>query len=176
MRYPVINRLIAIYTVLELTIEKVIDMRIVLLMLLLALPSVVHAKKTLDTYIHKLCNKQCVNAQRLKRAVKVANTKYKLPKHLVMAVLKTESKFKKKAYYSGNYGLMQVNLTVHEEKFAGKSPFHVETNIDIGAQVLHDCLIRYKSIKQTLVCYKGDFSQQYQDEVMRTMLVLASLD
>ncbi len=151
-------------------------MRVSILMVLLALSTPVHAKKTLDGYIQKLCDKQCVNAQRLKKVVKAANTKYQLPKHLVLAVLKTESNFKKRAYSKGNYGLMQVNLTVHRKKFGKKNPYDVDANVDIGAQVLHECLTKHRSIRSALTCYKGGSSQPYQREVMSTMLVLASLD
>lgn len=151
-------------------------MKIALLLVLLTVSHTVQAKRTLDSYIEKLCDKQCVNAQRLKRVVKAANSKYKLPRHLVLAVLKTESDFKRTAYNKGNYGLMQVNLTTHRRRFGSKNPYDIDANIDVGAEILSNCLKKYRSIKQTLTCYKGDESKTYQSEVLSTMLVLASLD
>lgn len=146
--------------------------------LLLSLLSITtaHAErsKTLDEYIGKLCNKNCVSSHRLKKAVKKVNKKYRLPKHLLMAVLKTESKFKKTAYNSGNYGLMQINKSSHPDKVKGKDLYSVETNIDVGARILSDCLKKHHSFKETLVCYKHNEVPKYQKEVKKAMVILAS--
>lgn len=152
-------------------------MRFIIFLILLSLSSSVHSKsRSLEEYISKLCTEQCVNSHKLNKVVKKANKKYKLPRHLLIAVLKTESKFQKTSYNKGNYGLMQVNKSSHLDKVRGKDLYEVEVNIDIGARILSDCLKKTKSMKHALICYKHNDSTKYQNEVKKTMLILASIN
>lgn len=132
--------------------------------------------KNLQQYIAKLCKRSCVDANQLNRTVKLASVKHKVPRNLIMAVLKVESRFKRTALKDGNYGLMQVNLSSHRKQAASKDLFNVETNIDIGSSILSRCLENSRNnIMKTLECYKGGNNPEYKQEVKKALLVVASL-
>jgi hypothetical protein len=129
----------------------------------------------LDKYVHALCKASCVNTKDLLVAVKTSSRKHHLNKNLVMAVIKTESDFNSKASSKGNKGLLQVNYTVHSEKFSGRSVYNVRANVDVGTKVLRDCSNDNKSIDEILTCYKGSYSSNYIAEVKQAMVKLAKL-
>jgi len=124
--------------------------------------------RTLQQYIDRLCTKDCVESSNLKLSVTQASTKHHVPRHLILAVMKVESRFKKKAKSKGNYGLMQVNASTHPELTGDK--FNVKTNIDAGTSILKDCLTKTKGVvKRALSCYKGNESPIYIAEVITAM-------
>lgn len=130
-------------------------------------------KKTLQEYVSTHCKRACVDVKTLKDTVKLMSHRHKVPANLIMAVVKVESRFKKTALASGNYGLMQVNYRSHKRK----NLFDVSTNIDVGTEILSDCLEKSKdNIRKALTCYKGNDSKVYRTEVNKAMLVIASLN
>jgi len=80
---------------------------------------------------------------------------------LVLAVIAIESSYNPFAESGvGAQGLMQIMTKVHQEKFAPFAEgtlavFSPDANIQIGAQILSDCLKRRGSIPGALACYVG---------------------
>lgn len=80
---------------------------------------------------------------------------------LVLAVIAIESSYNPFAESSvGAQGLMQVMTKVHQEKFepfveGPLAVFSPNANIQIGTQILADCLKRRGSINGALACYVG---------------------
>ncbi|HLR12856.1 MAG TPA: lytic transglycosylase domain-containing protein [Burkholderiaceae bacterium] len=84
-----------------------------------------------------------------------------LDPQLLLAVIAIESRYNPYAEsHAGAQGLMQVMTKVHEDKFAafGEGPMaavHPLANIQVGSQILADCLERRGSLDGALACYVG---------------------
>lgn len=84
-----------------------------------------------------------------------------LEPQLLLAVIAIESRYNPFAEsHMGAQGLMQVMTRVHKDKFAalGEGPLaalHPLVNIQVGAQILSDCLARRGSLDGALACYVG---------------------
>ncbi|HLR28991.1 MAG TPA: transglycosylase SLT domain-containing protein [Paenalcaligenes sp.] len=80
---------------------------------------------------------------------------------LVLAVIAIESSYNPFAESGvGAQGLMQVMTKVHQEKFepfveGTLAVFSPDANIQIGTQILADCLKRRGSVNGALACYVG---------------------
>lgn len=80
---------------------------------------------------------------------------------LVLAIIAIESSYNPFAESGvGAQGLMQVMTKVHQEKFdpyveGTLAVFSPDANIQIGTQILADCLKRRGSINGALACYVG---------------------
>ncbi len=79
---------------------------------------------------------------------------------LLLAVMAVESSFNPRAESGrGAQGLMQVMTRVHRDKFEPfggvKTAWHPEVNINVGAQILQDCISRRGSVPAGLTCYVG---------------------
>src|SRR5690606_36044006 len=82
----------------------------------------------------------------------------KLDPLLLLAVMAIESSFNPKAEsHMGAQGLMQVMTRIHHKKsepFGGrKAAWLPDANINVGAQILKDCIARRGSISGGLTCY-----------------------
>ena len=84
-----------------------------------------------------------------------------LDPQLLLAVIAIESRYNPYAEsHMGAQGLMQVMTRVHTDKFAafGEGPLaalHPLANIQVGAQILSDCIKRRGSLDGGLACYVG---------------------
>src|SRR5690606_31499374 len=83
---------------------------------------------------------------------------------LPLAVMAIESSFNPKAHSSkGAQGLMQVMTRIHRKRFEPHGGLKValkpEVNIDVGAQMLHECIDRRGSVSGGLTCYVGAAGQ-----------------
>lgn len=84
-----------------------------------------------------------------------------LDPQLLLAVIAIESRYNPFAEsHMGAQGLMQVMTRVHKDKFAalGEGPLaalHPLVNIQVGSQILSDCLARRGSLDGALACYVG---------------------
>lgn len=84
-----------------------------------------------------------------------------LDPQLLLAVIAIESRYNPYAEsHMGAQGLMQVMTRVHQDKFAsfGEGPLaavHPLANIQVGAQILADCINRRGSLDGGLACYVG---------------------
>lgn len=80
---------------------------------------------------------------------------------LILAVIAIESSYNPFAESGvGAQGLMQVMTKVHQEKFAPfmegtLAVFSPDANIQVGTQILSDCLQRRGSLEGALACYVG---------------------
>lgn len=84
-----------------------------------------------------------------------------LDPQLLLAVIAIESRYNPFAEsHMGAQGLMQVMTRVHTDKFAafGEGPLaalHPLANIQVGSQILSDCIKRRGSLDGGLACYVG---------------------
>lgn len=98
---------------------------------------------------------------------------------LILAMMRNESEFMANAVSpEGATGLMQVMPRVHRKKINGRQIRDVAVNIEIGTQILQDCLVRHKDqIPKALNCYSGGGGQRYKSKIakhhsaLRTFLV-----
>ncbi|MGE4338138.1 MAG: transglycosylase SLT domain-containing protein [Pigmentiphaga sp.] len=79
---------------------------------------------------------------------------------LLLAVMAIESSFNPKAQsHKGAQGLMQVMTRIHRARFEPhggvKTAFKPAVNIDVGAQILQECIDRRGSVAAGLSCYVG---------------------
>lgn len=84
-----------------------------------------------------------------------------LDPQLLLAVIAIESRYNPFAEsHMGAQGLMQVMTRVHKDKFAalGEGPLaalHPLVNVQVGSQILYDCIARRGSLDGGLACYVG---------------------
>lgn len=80
-----------------------------------------------------------------------------------LALIRLESRFNPQARSHENaQGLMQVRPAVHKAKFAGRSAYNIEASIDVGSQVLGDCLEKFDhNLFKALNCYSGGGGKGY---------------
>lgn len=84
-----------------------------------------------------------------------------LDPQLLLAIIAIESSYNPYAEsHMGAQGLMQVMTRVHTDKFEafGEGPLaavHPLANIQVGAQILSDCIKRRGSLEGGLACYVG---------------------
>lgn len=83
---------------------------------------------------------------------------------LLLAVMAIESSFNPKAQSSkGAQGLMQVMTRIHRKRFEPyggvKAALKPEVNIEVGAQILQECIDSRGSVPGGLTCYVGASGQ-----------------
>lgn len=79
---------------------------------------------------------------------------------LLLAVMAIESSFNPKAKsHKGAQGLMQVMTRIHRDRFEAhgglQAALKPAVNIDVGAQILQECIDRRGSVAGGLTCYVG---------------------
>ncbi len=100
-------------------------------------------------------------AEALTRSAYLVAKDYKLDPLLILAVAGIESSFNPLAASSmGAEGLMQVMTRVHSDKFESLAPtqrsaYHPIGNMQVGAQILKDCIQRGGSVDAGLRMYVG---------------------
>ena len=84
-------------------------------------------------------------------------TSVKISKSLLTAVISKESSFKTKVVSpSKAVGLTQVVPKWHQDKIRGRNLFDINTNVEVGATILRDCLVKSKGNEvNALRCYSG---------------------
>lgn len=108
--------------------------------------------------------KETKNRVKLGDAIRMVNSAFKeAAKHsldplFVLAIIGPESTYNVNARSSeGARGLMQVIPKWHRDKIKGRSIGRIEVNIEVGTQVLADCLTSKKGyIKKALSCYSSN--------------------
>ena len=94
----------------------------------------------------------------------------------ILSIIAKESSFATNAFGKGSYGLMQVQLGYHRDKFkdalhltGSKNPMDRSASIYVGARIYKDCERRYLRIERALKCYNGNFSAKstYAKDVLR---------
>ncbi|MBP3730768.1 MAG: transglycosylase SLT domain-containing protein [Mailhella sp.] len=98
---------------------------------------------------------------------------YKLPPLLVAAVIHVESRFKENAYYLGNAGPMQVNITVHRERLkklgvAVEELKTIEHGVHVGCNILSECISGSGgNYVRALTWYNGAMNPGYASMVLQ---------
>lgn len=88
---------------------------------------------------------------------------------LILSMISAESRFKTKARSGyGAQGLMQVVPRWHRDKFKGRSTTDVAVNVEVGTQVLQDCLVQNGDVlRKALRCYSGGASKAYHTRIAK---------
>lgn len=135
----------------------------------LASPSV-----TLEKYISLHCKKNCVDADRLARAVVQNATRIKATPKLLIAMIRKESTFNPRAKNGSSVGLMQVHLRWHKPKFMNTDYEDVEENLRVGSDILAACRAKTKyKLDAALECYNGGGDPNYVSSVRKILKSLA---
>ena len=116
-------------------------------------------------------------ALKIEKSVRVWSDHFGIDENLVLAVIKTESTFRKNAIGTKNdSGLMQVVPKWHPEKIATAKDvigdanlLNIQTNIFIGTWVLSDCLYKHGNETKALLCYNGSLGKRtdYAKKVLK---------
>lgn len=88
---------------------------------------------------------------------------------LALAMLRNESGFASNARSKyGAKGLMQIVPRFHREKLAGRNPYEVSTNIDVGIQILREYLDQHDNkVRPALRKYSGG-ARNYYAKISKT--------
>lgn len=108
------------------------------------------------------------------QATKIAKTVFsetrdhRIDPFLVVSMIYAESMFQVKAKSAaGAKGLMQVMPRWHRDKIANRNIFDIQTNIEVGLQILQDCLLKVKDrTTHGLKCYSGGASKKYEQRIL----------
>ena len=86
-----------------------------------------------------------------------ASSKYNIKSDVLTGLISTESSFKNKATsHKKAKGLTQVVTKYHKEKIQGRNLYNPSVSIDVGAQVLRQCLDNNnQNYNKALGCYSG---------------------
>lgn len=95
--------------------------------------------------------------------------------HFVLGMIKAESSYNPKAKSSyGAKGLMQVVPRFHKDKLGSRNPYDIETNIEVGTTIIHQCLQKHQHNKdKALYCYSGGAGYHYNKRVYKEYTLLA---
>ena len=86
---------------------------------------------------------------------------------LILAIIKAESGYKHKAANKyGARGLMQVVPRYHRDKIGNRDILNISTNIEVGVQILDNCLkSRKEDLNKALSCYSGGAGKKYLSNI-----------
>lgn len=108
-------------------------------------------------------------AARIVQASFAEARKQRIDPLLILSVISAESRFKTKARSGyGAQGLMQVVPRWHRDKFKGRATTDVAVNVEVGTQVLQDCLVKNDDVlRKALRCYSGGASKAYHTRIAK---------
>ncbi len=95
---------------------------------------------------------------RMVNAVFKEATRHSLDPFLLVSLVGIESRYQARAASkAGARGLMQVIPRWHRDKIKGRDIMNIETNIEVGSQILADCLDNNNgNLKKASRCYSGN--------------------
>lgn len=132
--------------------------------------------KTMEEYIGQKCHANCVDQSTLIDAARIAADTFGFDYLLILAIIRIESNFNKRAKNGSSVGLMQVHLRYHRTKFKTKDPFNAYDNIFVGASILSDCYRKFKGHRVfTLRCYNGGGNLNYSSKVIKVLSEIQQL-
>lgn len=110
----------------------------------------------------------------LKKAKQIVDLAYvyaekrKLDPTMLLALMRVESGFNKRALSSaGAVGLMQVMPKYHQKAIGKRNAYLEDVSIDVGSKILKDCYRKYRNrTKAALNCYSGGGGQRYVSKVL----------
>ena len=122
----------------------------------------------LDSYIERVCQKDCIESETLVDAATIAAIKTNLDLKLILAIVRVESSFQVHAKNGKSVGLMQLYLRYHKAKFQGKHYMDPASNIMAGAMVMKECMdTHHNSLRKASRCYNGGGDRQYYKKLLR---------
>lgn len=88
---------------------------------------------------------------------------------LILSVIFAESRFNVRAASRyGARGLMQVVPRWHRDKINKRNINDVQTNVEVGTQILEDCLVKHNdNLRKALRCYSGGASPIYHTRIAK---------
>jgi hypothetical protein len=100
----------------------------------------------------------------------------------ILAVIWVESGFNIRAYNNGSVGLMQVEVKSHLDKIAGRDPYDIKTNMELGVDIFNEYFNELHSARSTWLAYnagianfhKGNFDTKYVDKIFAANRVLVT--
>lgn len=95
------------------------------------------------------------------------STQYQLDPRTMLAVMRTESGFRKNAKSGyGAVGYLQIVPRYHQDKIMGRNPYDPDINIRVGAKIMSDCMIKHHgNVFRATNCYSGGGSHKYYKKV-----------
>ena len=86
---------------------------------------------------------------------------------ITLGIIKAESNYRTTAKSGyGAKGLMQVVPRWHRDKIKGRNVYDPRTNIEVGTQVLYDCLNKRRgNLNAALNCYSGGAGKRYKTTI-----------
>lgn len=151
-------------------------LKVLIIIMMLFISSVSYGK-TLDSYIDEHCSRDCADSQIVVNASKMVADSLSLNYLILLAIIKVESNFTKKARNGSSVGLMQVHLRYHRNKFAKGDPFNPYANIFVGGSILKDCMVRVKNnTAKSFRCYNGNGDPNYAQKVIKAYNEIKQLE
>lgn len=108
-----------------------------------------------------------MSEERIRETVRMVYAKSQtngLDPHFVLGMILQESKFNTRAKsFAGAAGLMQVIPRWHRDKIGNRNIYNPVVNVDVGVDVLVECIQRNKNnIRKAVSCYSGGANQYYR--------------
>lgn len=132
------------------------------------------AEDRLAEHIDKVCDKQCVEPDLLRMALRHGADETRIDPRLFLAVVQVESGFRQHVVNrkSGrSVGLSQIQVRWHKDKFSTTRYSDVFENVRVGMQILRDCQEKYSgNMRKALWCYNGHQAgglRRYADKVVK---------
>lgn len=116
---------------------------------------------TLYEYVDVNCFKGCVDPDVLWMAAEAAGKNHDVDPRLLIAIAKKESGFRPRAKNGNQKGLVQTHMRYHTKRYEGRSPYDVYANMDVGGEILKECMRDGRSVTQALKCYNGGGTRGY---------------
>ena len=108
-----------------------------------------------------------MSEERIRETVRMVYAKSQtngLDPHFVLGMILQESQFNTRAKsFAGAAGLMQVIPRWHRDKIGKRNIYNPVVNVDVGVDVLVECIQRNKNnIRKAVSCYSGGANQYYR--------------
>lgn len=114
-----------------------------------------------------------VNLEEAERVVRLTfhhARKHSISPTLALGLIAAESSFRHDAVsIVGATGYTQVYPKYHREKIRGRDLTKAHVAIEVGMQVLSDCIQRRKELKRALACYNGAITPANADKYYETV-------
>lgn len=134
-------------------------MRIILSIIFMVSCTFSNATETgwIKDWIHDRFDVPKQQASKYAAAIIAASEKYDIAPTRIVGLISTESSFNPNAKSNmGAKGLTQVMTRYHKEKIKGRNLYNPITSIDVGVQVLRECLDKFDgNYSKAYGCYSG---------------------
>lgn len=131
-----------------------------------------HAIAALAKWVQATTNNK-VSSYEAEKIVKYAyeyGKQHNVDPLIVLSIMRSESTFRHKVSAKwGSKGLMQVIPYWHRDKIRGRDIFRHSVNIDVGTQILDQCMEKSNdNVRSALFCYRGAKDKKYVAKIENT--------